>query len=90
MVSDTQPEVDAYVKGVTLFSSALDQWLPCYSSTFIVDNSNSGQRLSSGEYGSFLLLFRELTVLNSTIASYLRPFGIFPLSHSNLTIHGTS
>jgi len=47
---DTQAEVDAYVKGVTLFSSALDQWLPCYSwaSSVGADRGNSGQRL--GDY----------------------------------------
>ena len=42
----TQDEMDAYIKGVTLFSSALDQWLQCYHSS---GKSNSGWRLSSGK-----------------------------------------
>lgn len=65
VASDTQDEVDAYVKGVTLFSSALDLWLPCYSSAFSVgtNRDNSGQRLSSGKYS---ISFRRFWAVQRT------------------------
>ena len=67
---ETQDQKDAYVKGVTLFTSALDQWLPCYSSVLGVGGGgdgdiNGGQRLSSSEFACFFLELlrrsRELT-----------------------------
>jgi hypothetical protein len=66
--TDTQGEKDAYAKGITLFSSALDQWLPCYGPAFSIgtDRGNTGQRLSSGKCSCLFRcfwLFRELTVL---------------------------
>jgi len=47
---DSQGEKDAYAKGVTLFSSALDQWLPCYKpgGSNDVNGKNNGRGLSSG------------------------------------------
>ena len=53
---ETQEEKDAYVKGVALFGSALDQWLPCYSSVSSSGNGgNGGQKLSSGKFACFFL-----------------------------------
>jgi hypothetical protein len=50
---DSQGEMDAYAKGVTLFSSALDQWLPCYHAASSAKNTNgdpgSGNHRPSGK-----------------------------------------
>lgn len=54
----SQGKMDAYAKGVVLFSSALDQWLPCYTAASSANGSHSGgsgrghERLSSGRSAS--------------------------------------
>jgi hypothetical protein len=53
--SSPQDERDAYVKGVTLFSSALDQWLSCYTPTS--SGGDSGQKLPSGKHSCFFQSF---------------------------------
>ena len=52
-----QGKMDAYAKGVALFSSALDQWLPCHSgaSNTSGDHGRSSMRLSSGERAHLFL-----------------------------------
>jgi hypothetical protein len=59
--SDYRPQDvnDAFYKGLALFSSALDQWLPCYTPT--PSSGNSGQKLSSGKCSCFSRSFLRVS-----------------------------
>ena len=46
---DPQDQKDAYTTGLTLFSSALDQWLPCYQQTSNGGDHGRGSLRSRGE-----------------------------------------
>lgn len=53
--NNPQGKKDAYVRGLALFSSALDHWLPCYSMTSST-NGNHGrvsERPSSRKSANF-------------------------------------
>ena len=47
-----QGQQAAYTKGLTLFNSALDQWLSCYNATPSTGGArgSDGHRSSSGEH----------------------------------------
>jgi hypothetical protein len=58
--NSTSDQADAFFKGLALFSSALDQWLPCYTPT--PSSGDSVQKLPSGKCSCFSVVFaRRLT-----------------------------
>jgi hypothetical protein len=59
-----QDQQDAYAKGLSLFSSALDRWLPCHTATSSTSGARStGSHSSSGKPAGLSRHFRfeELT-----------------------------
>jgi len=56
--SDPQGKIDAYAKGVALFSSALDHWLPCYKTALSTggDHGRINERSSGPLFLASMLL----------------------------------